>query len=157
MTWKTALIVCFGLALGAEGHAQSRLSESSFDTFVTDGKDLRDRITLVGAPSRRKLDTLLPTNATRMFRVVVSCSIDKTGMPTRCRKDRSFPDQFGDVAVALEALKESSASTPDAAMIRENGLRLQVVVYLDDPARPLDRYNSSTVPTLAPAPDPSSM
>lgn len=157
MKWKTALTVCFGLALAAEGHAQSRLSESSFDTFVTDGKDFRDRITLVGVPSRRQLDALLPANATKMFRVVVSCTVDKTRMPTRCRRDRSFLDQFGDVSVALEALKGSSVSEPDAAMIRDKGLRLQVVLYIDDPARSLDRSNPWSIPTPTPPPDPSSL
>jgi hypothetical protein len=150
MTWKTAFIICCGLSLAAESHAQSRLSESSFNTFVTDGRDLRDRITLAGEPNRRQLDALLPANVTKMFRVVLTCAVDKARMPTRCRRDRSFPDQFGDVAVAIEALKGSSVSKPDAAHISEKSFRLQVVVYLDDPTRSLDRYNPWTVSTPAP-------
>lgn len=154
MPWKTAFIICFGVSVAAQGQTQSRLSESSFNTFVTDGKDLRNRITLAGEPSRRQLDALLPAKATKMFRVALNCAVDKLGKPASCHRDQSFPDQFGDVAVARKTLKGLRVSEKDMSGIREKGLRLQVVVYLDDPARSLDRSNPWSIPTPAPRPDP---
>ena len=154
MLWKTALAICFWMSLAGEGYAQTRRSESSFNSFLTDGKGTRDRITLVGEPRSPQLDALLPANATKMFRVVLICSVTKAGKLSGCRKDPSFPHQFGDLAVARKALKGVSVSNQDVMEIRRKGLQLEVVVYLDDPTRPLDRFNLWSVPTPEPAPPP---
>lgn len=150
MSWKAAVIVVPLLWSVEVGHAQSRLSESSFNSFVTDGDKRLRRISLVGEPTPRELDLLLPASATKMFRIVLTCAIRKSGKLQQCRRDGSFPEQVGGVAIARRAIRGAHISQSDMEQINGRGLRLQTVVYLDDPSRSLDRSNPWVVIDYSP-------
>jgi hypothetical protein len=155
MLWKTVFATCYGISLASEGLAQTHWSQSAFNSFLTNRGGARDRVTLVGKPRSSQLDTLLPANAMKMFRVVLSCSVANSGKLFACRKDPAFPEQFGDMAVARKALDGVSVARLDIAKFRRKNAKLQVVIDLDDPTRPLDRYNFWSVPTPEPVAPPS--
>lgn len=155
MIWKTAFAICYGIPLASEGLAQTQWSQSAFNSFLIDRRGARDRVTLVGEPRSPQLDTLLPANVTKMFRVVLNCSVAKSGKPFACRKDPASPDQLGDIAVARKALHGVSVAQLDIAEFRRRDAKLQVVISLDDPTRQLDRYNPWSVPTPEPVAPPT--
>ena len=155
MRWKTAASILLGLSLASGAQPQSKRSLSSFDTFLTDGANYRARVKLVGEPNPQQLDKLLPQHAKKMLRVVMLCDVDGERRPRRCRRDPSFPTQFGSIAVAQKTLQGVTVSEKDTDEIRRRGLRLQVALYLDDPARELDRSNPWVVPIPPPPPPPA--